>query len=213
MQHMNLSRTGMLNVVLAGVGYGFVPIFALYAYQGQASVLTFIFLRALTAATLFSLYIFMRSIKVSLSITQWVYLFAVGLLETLQAFLYLSSVKYISASLTELLFCTYSILVALFSFFIYREKLSVKLAVAIILSFVGLMMVLGVSPGKVNFYGVVLAFGAAFCSAVGILIGYRIVLEVDPIISGTFISFFMALLVLPVGLYTKGIHFNIEMKA
>ncbi len=207
-------RRGALLALFSGICSGFIPIFALYAYQGHASVLTFIFLRSLIGAGVYFLYLLRQSLPVNPSWRQIGYLFAVGgLLEPLQSTLYLTSVKYIQASLVQLIFYTYPALVALLSFLIYKEKPSGKTAAAIAVSFTGLIMVLGASPGRVNLAGIILAFGAALVCSTVILLSYRLVRQIHPLLVGAFFSLFTSLTVLPVGLLAGSIRFGIELKA
>lgn len=205
---------GALLALFSGIFSGFIPIFALYAYRGQASVLTFIFLRTLIGASVYFLYLWRKSLPVHLSCRQLGCLFVMGgVLETLQSALYLTSVKYLQASLVQLIFYTYPALVALFSFLLFREKPSRRTVAGIAISFTGLSMVLGASAGKANLLGMALAFGSALICSVVILLSYRLVREIDPLLIGSFLSLFTALTVLPVGLLGKGISLAIELKA
>lgn len=211
---MSSFNKGALFALLAGVCSGFIPIFAVYAYQGKATVLTFIFLRALIGAAVFFVYIFLNSLPIKLSKRQLACAFlGGGVLEPLQSTLYLTSVKHLPASLVQLIFYTYPALVALLSMLLLRERLSGRTAAAIAVSFAGLLMVLGGSAGRASAVGIAAAFGAALiCSTVVILSRY-LVGQLDPVPVGAFFSLFTSLSVLPVGLLTGGISFAIELKA
>lgn len=69
---------GALLALFSGICSGFIPIFALYAYRGQASVLTFIFLRTLIGASVYFLYLWRKSLPVHLSCRQLGCLFVMG---------------------------------------------------------------------------------------------------------------------------------------
>jgi drug/metabolite transporter (DMT)-like permease len=209
---MHHFRTGALLVFSSAVCCGLIPIFAIYAYQGSATVFEVIFLRAVIASGIFFLYLLLRPRKISLNRVLVGYLLITGIVEGLQASLFLTAVKYIQASLAELLFYTYPVLVSVFSFFLFKERLSVKATAAAAFSFVGLLMVLGTSMGKVNLYGVLLALGAALVCAFDVLLSYRVVKEVEPVVASAFITMFTALASLPVGLLSGQITFSIEFK-
>lgn len=205
---------GALFALLSGACSGFIPIFAVYAYQGKATVLTFIFLRSLIGATVFFLYIFIRSEPLKLSWRQVGYLFlGGGLLEPLQSTLYLTSVKYLQPSLVQLIFYTYPALVALLSFLFFRERLSGKTAAAIAVSFTGLVMVLGGSAGRVSLIGIIAAFGAALICSTVVVLSHHLVGQIQPLLVGAFFSLFTSLSVLPVGLPTGIIDFGIGLRA
>ncbi len=205
---------GALFALLAGVCSGFIPIFAVYAYQGRATVLTFIFLRAFIGAAVFFLYILLRSLPVRLSSSQLACIFlGGGVLEPLQSTLYLTSLKHLQPSLVQLIFYTYPALVALLSLLLLRERLSGRTAAAIAISFSGLLLVLGGSGWRTSLVGVAAAFGAALiCSSVVVLSRF-LVGHIDPVLLGALFSLFTSLSVLPVGLLTGGISFSIELKA
>jgi drug/metabolite transporter (DMT)-like permease len=50
-------QTGVLLVLIAGVCYGFIPIFSLYAYEEGLGVIDFNFYRFLVATIVFFLYL------------------------------------------------------------------------------------------------------------------------------------------------------------
>jgi len=210
---VNSFKTGVLLVLFSALGCGFIPIFAIYAYQGRASVYTFIFLRSFIAAFIFFVYLFKKSVPFKITSSQILFLFGVGALEALQSCFFLTSVKYIQASLTELVFYTYPIMVAVLSFFFYGEKLSSKKILAIIISFIGLVMVLGTSPGGAKTLGILLALGAAVvCSVVTVLI-YKIVSEINAVIAAAFLCLFMGLTVVPIGFFAGELVLDIDLFA
>ena len=130
-----LYQTGVILVLISAVCYGFIPIFSVYAYEAGATTLNFLFYRYLVAAIVFFLYLAVRRIKIQLSWRQVFWLFILGgVFNVVQSILFVSSVKYISAGLTTLLFFTHPILVAVLSYF-QGEKLTRGTAVAIFISF------------------------------------------------------------------------------
>jgi predicted CoA-substrate-specific enzyme activase len=71
-------QTGVLLVLIAGVCYGFIPIFSLYAYEEGLGVIDFNFYRFLVATIVFFLYLIARGIKIRLNRNQVFRLFILG---------------------------------------------------------------------------------------------------------------------------------------
>jgi drug/metabolite transporter (DMT)-like permease len=190
-------QKGILLVVISAVCYGFIPIFTLYAYQEGLETLDFLFYRYLVATIIFFLYMIVRRIKIRLKWKQVFWLFILGgVFNLLQSIFFVSAVKYISAGLTTLLFFIHPILVAVLSYF-EGDKLSRGTAVAIFVSFGGLLLVLGTSLGKVNMLGVALSLAAAVCYTGFVMLGNRVVKDVDTVVMTSFVSLFTLAALLP----------------
>lgn len=197
-------QKGILLIVISAVCYGFIPIFTLYAYQEGLKTLDFLFYRYLVATIIFFLYMIVRRIRFRLSWTQIFWLFIIGaVFNLLQSIFFVSSVKYISAGLTTLLFYIHPLLVAVLSYF-EGEKLSKGIVIAIFVSFGGLLLVLGTSFGEVNMLGVALSLAAAVFYTGFIMLGNRAVKDVEPLVMTSFVSLFTLVALLPLTLIYGG---------
>jgi len=204
-------KTGTLLVLLSGVCFGFVPVLGLYAYQGGATVLTLLFLRFTFAACIFFTYLFARSIKLRLTrAIVFPLLLIGGLFHPLQSYLYLASLKYISAGLAVLLFYTYPVWVAIWSFLFHKERLSVQTACAIALAFAGLSLVVGTSLDTVNSIGVILALGSAFFISIYIISSGKILQQMDSIVVSAFLTLLNSVFFFVVGSATGTLNFHLE---
>ncbi len=198
---MNPFFIGVGLVFLSAAGFGVLPIFALYAYQGGASVTTVLFLRFLLAAAIFGGYTLFKREQVTLSRFHWISLFLLGgVLYTLQSMFYFSAVKHIPASLAALLLYTFPIYVSILSFWVDRETLSRTTILSMGLSIGGLALVLGASFGVIDVYGVLLACGAALVYSCYIVLGNRVVRQLPSMVTSTFVSLFAAFSLLVIGL-------------
>lgn len=202
---------GYVLIILSAFGFGLIPILAIYAYDSNVSLTTLLFSRfTLTSFTFFS-YLFVK--KVSLKITKkqlLSFFFLGGVLYTLQSTFYFSAVKYIPASLAALLLYLYPIFVAILSFFINHEKLSKKIIFSILLSFFGILLVLGSPNGDINILGVLLATGAAVIYSIYIIISNSITQKVSPLVMSAYISLFAAISFLFGGLYSNSLSFQFD---
>ncbi len=211
---MNKFYCGVILILISACSFALMPIFALYAYQGNAPVNTILFLRFALAAIIFFIYtaVKVEKIVISRSLLRSL-LFIGGILYTLQASLYFESVKFIPTSLQALLFYTYPIFVALLSFIIDRERPNKKLIASIAISVAGLALVLGTSFKMLNLPGTLFALGAAAVYSVYIIISTRVIKDSSPIISSAFITLFASFAFLIMGLSTNTLTFSFARSA
>lgn len=188
-----------------------MPIFALYAYQGEVNVSTLLLLRFSLAAIIFFTYLKISRVKARITKSQLLSLFLLGgVLYTLQSSFYFSSLQYIPASLTALLLYTYPAFVALLSFIFDKEKLGTRMIGSIAISLAGLTMVLGTSFGEINLFGMLLALAAAITYSFYILLGNRVVRELPPPVTSAYVALFAALSFATIGTVTDGISFDFK---
>lgn len=211
---MNPFYLGAGMVVLSAAGFAFIPIFALYAYKGGATVTTLLLIRFTLAALCFFGYIFAIKGKIIVSRRSLKYLLLLGgVLYTLQSNLYFWSVKFIPASLAVLIFYVYPVFVALASSYLDKEVLTKQILVSIALSLVGLALVMGTSFGAIKLPGVFLALGAGIAYTCYIVLGNRALKSAPALVSSAFICLFAALSIGGVGLATGGLNFNLSLQA
>ncbi len=200
---------GAFYAVLSAVGFGTVPILAIFAYNNDVNVLSLLFLRFSFASIFLFTYIFSRVKKIELDRRQVLYLFLQGgLLYALFSLFYFSAVRLIPASLAVLIFYTYPIIVALLSFIITGEKITKKIILAMILSFIGLILVLGNSINTVNFTGLLFASGAAICYGIYAVFGKHILKDTPLILTTAFVSLFAACSFLITGVLSSNLTFH-----
>lgn len=208
---MNNFYKGAALLLLSALGFGLLPIFALYAYKGNISITTLLFIRFLFAAALFFIYAFIKFKRISVGKRDILFLFILGAIGyNLQSQFYFSAVRYIPASLAALLLYTYPMLVTVLSFFADKEKITVKTGVTLCISFIGLVLILGTSVGALNGLGIFFALGAAVVYSIYIVLGNRMVKKLPPIVMSSFIALFSSAGVLTAGLVTNSISFSFD---
>jgi drug/metabolite transporter (DMT)-like permease len=205
---------GAMISLLSAFGFSLLPIFALFAYKANINVTTLLFLRFSFGALLFFAYGFIRSEKFKVNKKDLLALMMLGGIGyNLEARLYFSAVKYIPSSLATLLLYTYPMIVTALSFFVDHEKINWKTGISIVLSFSGLVMILGTSACKMNGLGILMALGAAFIYSVYIIIGNRVLKKTPPLVTSAFIALFSAVGVLATGILTEGVNFHFQTTA
>lgn len=200
---------GYILVLLSAFGFGVLPIFAVFAYESEMNVPTLLFLRFTFSSIFFFTYIFLKRVGWKVTKKQLLSLFLLGgVLYTMQSTFYFSAVKYIPASLAVLLLYLFPIIVAILSFFINKERLSLRLIISIVISLAGILLILGSPSGDVNVLGIILAIGAAITYSVYILLGNRITEKLPPVVTSGFVALFACSSFLTYGLSTQSIQFN-----
>lgn len=210
---MNYFVQGAILLLLSALGFGLLPIFALYAYEGRINTTTLLFLRFIfTALVLFS-YGFFKLKRMKVGKKDLLFLFLLGGIGyNLQSQFYFSAVKFIPASLAALFLYTYPAVVTVLSFIVDREKLTKEVGASLLLSFLGLIMILGNSIGSINGLGILLALGAALVYSLYIIVGNRVVKRLPPLLMSAYIALFSSLGVFGVGLMTNQMDFTFAVQ-
>lgn len=195
--------------ILSAVGFGTVPILALFAYDGGINVFTLLFLRFTLASILLFIYIFLTRNKIVLNKKQMLNIFIMGgVFYSIFSFCYFSAIRFIPASLAVLIFYTYPFITAAISSFILNMKLTKKVIGAIIVSFIGLIFVLGKMEGDIVVIGLLFAIGAAVFYSVYTLFGDHILKDVPLLTTIAMVCLFAAFSFLIVGLLSNNVQFT-----
>jgi drug/metabolite transporter (DMT)-like permease len=191
---LNRYIVGILLVILSGICYGFTPVLAVYAYQGGATVSEYVFLRYVVASAVYLLYItiYKRNIFSMLGTIPVVLLLAAGTSQAVAAYLYMSAVKSISAGLAAVLFYTYILWVAVWGFVFNKERLKLSGIAGVALAVIGLVMVVGVSWGKISTIGIFMGLAAALALSGFVMTSNGAMKKLEPIAASAFICILTA---------------------
>lgn len=190
-----------------------MPLLALYAYEGGATVGTVLTCRFFITAAIFFLCVTLRKSHVPLSRKQLLSLMLLGgVFYMLQSTTYLTAVRFISPSLASLILYTYPILVAILSFFVDHEPIGARTIIAIVISLGGVFLMLKVSGEDINIAGVLLALCAAVVYTCYIVIGNRVVKQLPSIVTSAYVALFAALSLLLINLVTGDLHFAVSLQ-
>lgn len=206
---MDDSILGSTYGIFSAVGFGTVPILALFAYDGGINVITLLFLRFTLIAVFLFLYILLTKRKVILNKKKIIILFIMGgIFYSVFSFCYFTAIRFIPASLAVLIFYTYPFITAGISYFLLNMKLTNKAIGAILLSFIGLIFVLGKANGDIVLIGILLAFGSAIFYSIYTLFGDYILKDVPLLTMIATVCLFAALSFLTIGLVSNNINFS-----
>ena len=185
---------GVIFALVAGILFGLIGPTTKIAYNAGASVGLAIFLRYAVASLIILPFVpyqknlignYKQNIKYFLSIAVGSIFLTLGLL---------TSVIFIEVSLTILIFCLYPIYVLLYSIIIDKEKILLTVKILFLLTFFGIVMVLGPSFKVINFLGILLAIIASLGATSMIIINQKMSLKnISPIPINIFINIFNTL--------------------
>jgi len=201
---------GVLLILISTVGFSIYPILGKYIFAGGGSLSTVLFVRFTISALFFWIIMIWREGFPRLPLRIWLILWGMGgICYSLMSGLYLSSVRFIPASLAALLLYAYPIIVTVIAVLTKQEKLSRFKLFGLLISTIGLVLVLGVAMNDINTYGVALALGSAFAYATYVIIGNQVLQTTTPLVTITMISTSAALTYGIIGVTTSGTTWNL----
>jgi len=185
---MHEKNLGAWFIIASAAGFATLGILIKYAFAGGANIVTILAGRFLIAAVFLLLYLMLRRIPLTVSrkaFWQLTLMGAVGYGG--MSMLYANGIHYLPASLTGLLLYTYPALVSLLSVLVGDERCTVQKGVALVICSAGLVLVLGASFAGARLEGVLSVLGAAVIYSCYILIGNRILKNLDPLVTSLYV--------------------------
>lgn len=210
-KHNNHLGLSVLLILISTLGFSCYPILGKYVFSGGAGLATVLFVRFTISALFFWAITLWREGFPRLSRKTWLTLWGMGGINySMMAGLYISSVRFIPASLAALLLYVYPVIVTVIAVLTHQEKFSSYKLSGLLLSTFGLVMVLGVALQGINVLGVGLALASAFVYAIYIIIGNKVLQTTTPLVSTTIISTSAALTYGVIGLPLGGATWNLS---
>lgn len=179
---------GALLIVISATGFALMAIFAKFAYAAGVNITTVLGLRFLIAALVMWVVLLIKGENPRVTRGQLLSLFALGALGYgVVATCFFVAVKLIPASMASILLYTYPIIVTLLSAWIYQERVTRVKLLALLISTIGLLLVVGVVVQGLNGRGVLFAALAAVVYSVYIIASNKLVSTVNPLVVTTYI--------------------------
>lgn len=211
---MKKSYLGVLLIVLSSFGFGIMPIFALSAYKSNITVPTLLSLRFLMASIIFFGYVLFKKYRLNHGVKGILSLFILGgICYTLQSSLYFTAVKYIPASLAVMILYTSPVIIAILSYFVDKERLTLRTIISALVSIGGIVLINKGEPGNVSVYGVMLASGAALVYSFYIVFSNRVVKQIQPVVTSAYVTLFTAVSLFITGFATGNINYSFSASA
>ena len=166
--------------ILAAVFYGTNPLGALKLYEQGMNTNSVLFCRFGIAWIIISAILLIKKENLKVTRKEFGTLTALGLLFIASSMTLYFSFKYIAAGVASTLLFTYPIMTAVIMSALFKEKVTMKTVVAIVLSLVGVLLLYwGDSGETLNITGVILVLVSALTYAVYIIVVNRCPLDMS----------------------------------
>ncbi len=203
---------GILYAISSAIAFGFVPVFAVIAYNGGANAVSAVLFRFFVASLMLLGVLYYRKVKLRVSkrlFRRLAYLSIAGYAATcITLFL---SYNYISIGLATTLHFIYPAIVTVLSLFVYKEKIEPVKMVSLVLSITGVYILAGSKEAAIDIRGIILAIASGiFYSLYTIELGREEIREMDGLLLTFYVSFLAAGAILLFGAVTGNLLFTLE---
>lgn len=210
---MNKSK-GIFYALFSSAAFGFMPIFAKYAYNHGINSSTLVLFRFLFAWIILLPMLIYKKQSLKLNKKQLITVISVGILTyattTLTLFL---SYQYIAVGLATTIHFIYPIVVTIISIIIFKEKIFKEKIFALILSSVGVFMLIYNGSIKLNFLGVFYAlFSGVLYSIYISSVDHSELRNINAFVLTFYLSLISFVTLLTTGIITKSINFNVDIR-
>ncbi|MBU5613703.1 DMT family transporter [Geomonas azotofigens] len=185
---MNNTHRGAWFIVASAAGFATLGILIKSAFTGGANISTVLAGRFLLAGVFLFGILRARGINCALdrrTALQLILMGAVGYGG--MSGLYANAIHYLPASLTGMLLYTYPALVTVLALIVGDERFNAPKGIALVVCSVGLVLLLGASFEGAQLAGVLSVLGAAVIYSCYIIIGNRILKNIDPMVTSLWV--------------------------
>lgn len=185
---MNKKHQGAWFIVASAAGFATLGILIKSAFSGGANISTVLAGRFLLAGALLFCILRARGINCRLdrrTALQLILMGAVGYGG--MSGLYANAIHFLPASLTGMLLYTYPALVTILALLMGDERFNAPKGIALVVCSVGLVLLLGASFEGARLEGVLSILGAAVIYSCYIIIGNRILKNLDPMVTSLWV--------------------------
>jgi len=212
---MSNKALGIIYAVSSAVSFGFVPVFAVIAYNAGTNAVTVLLLRFLIASLILAGILRCRKVELKVGKKLFCRLAYIGIIgyaaTTITVFL---SYNYISIGLAMTLHFIYPAVVAVLSFFIFKEKMPALKMIALAISIVGVYILAGNTGSSVDLKGVALALASGILYSIyTIEIGKEELMAMDGLLITFYVSFFSAAAFFIFGAASRNLMFSMQLPA
>lgn len=198
--------------LLSAASFGTYPIIAKFAFHYGINVSTVLALRFAGSALLLWGWSFFSGRTSGLKYKQLVPLLLLGgMVYSTMSAMNLLAVSRVSASLASMLLCTYPIFVTAVSMLLGIEPARQDNLLALLISFLGIVLLLRVDFTQVHSLGILYGLGASFAYTAYIILGNRLIKGVDPMMAVTMIMTGAAIMFNVSGLWGGSIRLDFSL--
>ncbi|MEF9934944.1 MAG: DMT family transporter [Clostridium sp.] len=185
------SYKGFIYAIISSAAFGLGPTFAKIAYMNGSNSTSLLMFRFLIAFILLLAYLLIKRVSIKIDRKQLLMLFLIGILGyTITTETLFLSYVYLDGGLATTLHFTYPVIICVFSFFAYKEKVSRGKIISIITASLGVYSLVAFESTTLNTFGVILALisGVTYAGTV-IGLGLKPIKLMDNKIATMYVSF------------------------
>jgi len=208
---MKKTKLGSLLVALSALCFGTTAILAKIAYSSGVSTPTMLSIRFILASAVIWAIIILTKKPATVSTTDLKQLAILSLLGYgIATTLFFQAIKLLSASLASMLLYTYPLMVALTEHLLYKQKMSWPKLLALLISTIGLLLILGATLSAINTVGLFCGLGSAVAYSAYLLYANKAAKVRSPLVSTGFMLSFAALGFTLFALFSGSFSFHFE---
>ncbi len=170
-------------ILISAISFGLMPIFATFAYKSGLDIKTILLFRFLISAILINIYILIKKHSYPKGKLLIILIFMGAVLYSAQAFSYFTSVSLIGSSLTSVLLYLYPSIVLLLSIVLLKTKVYKLDIIALFLTTIGAVLVVGIKFENINLIGMIFGILAAVIYSFYIIIGTKAMRGTTPVVA------------------------------
>lgn len=161
---------GVICVVISSIGFGLMPVLAKLAYELGGNTYNVLFYRFLFALIVLWIYNLITGKSMKVTKKQLKLLFVIGLMGYTTSLALFMAYNYVPVGVATTIHFIYPAIVTAASYFLYKEKITPLKALALVLSFIGVFMIIGISSDvSLDIRGVMLAIVSAIIWGIYVL--------------------------------------------
>lgn len=210
---MNIYR-GLLYAFLSSMAFGLLPIFASIAYKNGSNPTTVLIFRFLLSTIFLFIYLLYKKINMKIKRKPLLLLLSIGFIAyTLTTETLFMSYNYLGAGLSTTLHFIYPTIVCLVGFICFKEKISKRKIISLLLSGIGVYSLVAFETKTLSTFGIILALFSGIAYAINVVIlGFDSIREIDNKISTFYMCIGATLGMFIYGLATNSVILNFNIK-
>lgn len=178
---------GSLSAIISSMTYGLIPLFSIPLMKKGLNFDTVLFYRFLLACIAVAILMKIKKVHFSVSLKEFKALTVLSLLCNTCSLFFFLSYTYLGGGVTTTVHFLYPVFVTIIMGIFFREKISVKGFISILLAVVGVALLsLGEGIGRINFKGIVFALSAAIFYAFFLVLSVKSTVKDMPVLRYTF---------------------------
>lgn len=211
---MGKSTFGSIQIVLASMCFGTLPLLTSIGYKGGATAMTILAIRFTVASILLWSYLWVKKVEIRVTAKQLV-IFALAAIfgYGIMAWCYFTSFKFIPSSMSAMILFTYPVIVTYLSSIFLKSPITIKTVIALVLVTAGgVMMTWG--QLAFNIIGILLAItNTVLYAGYIVFLGSPLTFGQDSKVLTAFIVLFAAIFCTGMGLLTGDLNLAITPSA